>query len=302
MFDEQTKRTVALQAKSLGCEQAALLAVIEVESAGKVYARIDGRNEPLIRFEGHYFDRRLKGSKRAAARSARLANPRAGAVKNPRSQEARWRLLNRAIEIDAKAALESVSWGLGQVMGAHWAWLGYSSVDQLVNVARSGVSGQIELMVRYIEKAGLAAALRRHDWVSFAKGYNGPAYAKWGYHTKMAKAYRRHARRAPTPAPDPAGDSLGPTVLRRGSAGQQVRDLQAALMKLGHPVAVDGRYGPATERAVLAFQKKAGLAVDGVAGRETLAALGKVGVTSDRDPEPVWIRLLRQFISMLRSS
>jgi hypothetical protein len=49
-------------------------------------------------------------------------------------------------------------------------------------------------MLRYIDKAGLAAALRRHDWHAFARGYNGPAYARNAYDAKMAEAYARHAR------------------------------------------------------------------------------------------------------------
>jgi hypothetical protein len=43
-------------------------------------------------------------------------------------------------------------------MGAHWAWLGFDSVDALVEEARSGAAGQARLMARYIEKAGLAEA------------------------------------------------------------------------------------------------------------------------------------------------
>lgn len=300
MFNAETRQAVTAHARKLGCEEAALLAVIEVESAGKVFAKVNGRNEPLIRFEGHYFDRRLSGSKRTRARAAGLANPKAGAVANPPSQAERWRMLDRAIEIDAKAALESVSLGLGQVMGAHWAWLGYASVDEMVNVARSGVPGQIELMVRYIDKAGLTAALRRRDWRAFAKGYNGPGYAKWGYHTKMAKAYRRHARSAPTTPADRPGGAPAAIALKRGMLGSRVAELQAALTRAGHKVAADGNFGPATERAVLAFQKVAGLTVDGVAGRQTLDALAKAGDTSRSDS--VWMRLLSDFLSWLRSS
>ncbi|QDY99080.1 DUF3380 domain-containing protein [Nitratireductor mangrovi] len=300
MIDTATRQAIAAQARRLGCEEAALLAVIEVESAGKVYAKVDGRNEPLIRFEGHYFDRRLSGSKRAKARAAGLANPKAGAVANPRSQAARWKMLNDAIEIDAKAAMESVSLGLGQVMGAHWAWLGYASVEAMVNVARSGVPGQVELMVRYIEKAGLAGALRRRDWHAFAKGYNGPAHAKWGYHTKMADAYRRHARGAPTPPADRRAAKPAATVLKRGMLGSRIAELQTALTRAGHMVTADGSFGPATERAVLAFQKAAGLTVDGVAGRQTLEALAKAGGT--KGPQSVWMRLLHDFLSWLRRS
>jgi hypothetical protein len=193
MFTQESISEIAAVAAGIGIEPAALLAVAEVESGGKAFAVVDGRKEPLIRFEGHYFDRRLTPEKRSAARSQGLASPLAGAVANPRTQAARWKLLARAAAIDRKAAYESVSWGLGQVMGAHWAWLGYAGVEAMAAEARAGVAGQVRLMVRYIDKAGLKPALAGRDWHAFARGYNGPDYRRHGYHAKIAAAYRRHA-------------------------------------------------------------------------------------------------------------
>jgi hypothetical protein len=261
-------------AAEFGIEPAALLAVAEVESGGKVFAVVDGRQEPLIRFEGHYFDRRLSGEALAVARAAGLASPNAGAVANPASQAARWRMLARAAAIDRKAAYESVSWGLGQVMGAHWAWLGFADVDALVAEARAGAAGQARLTARFIDKAGLAAALKRRDWEAFARGYNGPGYRKNAYHAKLAAAYRRHkvgpSEAAGAAAPNPA---VAQSLLRRGSDGQAVRDLQRQLSALGYPHAVDGAFGRDTEAALRAFQRDHGLAVDGVAGPRTCAAI-----------------------------
>jgi len=192
MFDNDTIVAAVREAKALGVEPAALLAVAQVESAGKIYALVDGRQEPLVRFEGHYFYKRVVNLERVRAMKAGLAGAMAGAVKNPASQQARWdRLIKPAAAIDRQAAYESVSWGLGQVMGAHWKWLGYASVLALVEEARSGAGGQIALMARFIEKSGLDAALRRGDWAAFAKGYNGPAYKKNAYDVNMAKAYAK---------------------------------------------------------------------------------------------------------------
>src|SRR5215475_3338535 len=70
-------------------------------------------------------------------------------------------------------------------------------------------------------------------------------------------------------------------VLYEGSAGSEVAKLQAQLQELGFsPGPIDGRYGPATEAAVLAFQKSAGLLADGIAGPRTQGALGLVTDTS----------------------
>ncbi|MBP8236013.1 MAG: N-acetylmuramidase family protein [Rhizorhabdus sp.] len=208
MFDDATVRAVATIAARLKVESAALLAVAEVESGGKAFARVAGRNEPLIRFEGHYFDRRLTPEQRKQARAAGLASPKAGGVPNPAKQEDRWKLLNRAILINSNAAMESVSWGVGQVMGAHWKALGYGSVTEMVNACRASVAGQVEVMARFIEKNGLAGALRGKDWPKFARAYNGPAYKQNAYDTKMARAYAKWAKAgvpaaSPKPAPAP---------------------------------------------------------------------------------------------------
>ncbi|TDR35684.1 N-acetylmuramidase family protein [Aquamicrobium defluvii] len=205
MFDDDVRREIERVAKARGWGAAQLLAVAEVESGGQPFATINGRREPLIRWEGHYFDKRLSGEKRTRARKAGLADPKAGAVKNPNSQAARWKIFEQAAAIDRTAAIESMSYGIGQVMGAHWKWLGYHSAEDLLLDARNGVYGQVRLMANFIEKSGLASALARRDWAAFAKVYNGPAYAKHRYDQKMAAAYQRYAKLPPLPqtAPEP---------------------------------------------------------------------------------------------------
>lgn len=60
-----------------------------------------------------------------------------------------------------------------------------------------------------------------------------------------------------------------PTV-KRGSEGQDVKDLQETLIKLDFkPGAVDGVFGVYTESAVKSFQKWAQLMSDGIVGPET---------------------------------
>ncbi len=266
MFADETAREIGAAAEALGIEPAALLAVAEVESGGAAFALVEGRQEPLIRFEGHYFDRRLSASDRALARAERLAAPAAGAVANPAGQAARWALLRRAMAIDRDAALESTAWGIGQVMGAHWRLLSYADVEALVADVREGLAGQVRLMARYIEATGLSAALLRHDWAAFARGYNGPAYARNAYDRRLADAWRAHSGARAAPAPESQ-------LLARGARGEAVRDLQAKLMALGYGTRADGLFGPATERVVKAFQSAYGLAADGIAGPLTLAAL-----------------------------
>src|SRR5437016_179805 len=63
-------------------------------------------------------------------------------------------------------------------------------------------------------------------------------------------------------------------ILKQGSSGPHVKDLQQKLKGLGFdPNGVDGNFGPGTKAAVIAFQQSKGLQADGIAGSATMAAL-----------------------------
>jgi len=64
-------------------------------------------------------------------------------------------------------------------------------------------------------------------------------------------------------------------ALREGDRGESVRKVQQKLSSWGYlSGGVDGIFGPKTTSAVKYFQRKNGLAVDGIVGSKTLAALG----------------------------
>ncbi len=62
-------------------------------------------------------------------------------------------------------------------------------------------------------------------------------------------------------------------VLRRGSFGDAVSELQEYLVSKGFAISIDSDFGPATELAVMMFQKNNSLVVDGIVGRNTWAKL-----------------------------
>lgn len=72
-----------------------------------------------------------------------------------------------------------------------------------------------------------------------------------------------------SPAPGTFPTTTAQPTLRVGSSGPAVVSLQ---LRLGVPA--DGKFGPQTRNAVIAFQKSRGLSADGVVGRATWAALG----------------------------
>jgi N-acetylmuramoyl-L-alanine amidase len=76
------------------------------------------------------------------------------------------------------------------------------------------------------------------------------------------------------------------TLSSMGSRGQEVINIQTRLKSWGYYNGdVDGIYGYQTYQAVRLFQQKHGLMVDGIAGPETLAAIGlPTGVTTAYAP------------------
>ena len=82
-----------------------------------------------------------------------------------------------------------------------------------------------------------------------------------------------------------------PGLLRRGSTGTAVRELQFYLYLMSAyetsipAVSIDGSFGAATEAAVRAYQRFAGLTVDGVVGRTTWSSLyGKASAFRSSGP------------------
>ncbi len=72
------------------------------------------------------------------------------------------------------------------------------------------------------------------------------------------------------------GATLGNRLLKRGSAGADVKQLQQYLIQLGYDMGkwgADGEFGGATELAVKAFQKDSALEADGQYGEKTHEAL-----------------------------
>lgn len=67
-------------------------------------------------------------------------------------------------------------------------------------------------------------------------------------------------------------------TLSSGAKGAAVKSLQQQLAAAGfNPGPIDGIFGAKTRSAVIAFQRARGLAVDGIAGPQTLGALGGGG-------------------------
>ncbi|MEJ2769077.1 N-acetylmuramidase family protein [Mycetohabitans sp. B46] len=180
-------------AETLGVPIASIRAVNEVESHGAGFLP-DGR--PTILFERHVFWQRLK---------ARDLDPVPLAVQHPNivapvrggyhGGAAEYTRLAIAAQIESVAAHESASWGAFQILGQHWARLGYASVDDFVDRMQANEAEQLDAFVRFVAAdRRLLAALRGRRWAQLARLYNGPGYSRNLYDTKLAQAYRKYAR------------------------------------------------------------------------------------------------------------
>jgi cell wall-associated NlpC family hydrolase len=112
---------------------------------------------------------------------------------------------------------------------------------------------------------------------------------KWGVGCWAAANRFNFAARLPgvdygpghRPLQTPAAVSVPPFpgTVQRGSKGDAVRQVQQRLLQRGWKIAVDGDFGPGTDKIVRAFQREKGLGVDGVVGPRTWDALWRAPIT-----------------------
>jgi hypothetical protein len=209
----------AQAADDLGVEVAAIRAVAAVESAGQAF---DESGRPTILYERHYFHRLTGG--RHALSDPELSQPGWG---GHGSFNAQYRKLERAHALNPGAALQSVSWGRFQIMGTHYQRLGYASPQHMAQAMARSESEHLRAFVRFLQTdRALLRALRQRDWAGFARRYNGSAYRRNRYDTRLAEEYQRLTApppapqpplRTPAPAPAPTRPAVQPPVpLRRG--------------------------------------------------------------------------------------
>lgn len=188
-----TKTDYEVAAKKLGCLPAAIEAVANVESNGNGF-NSDGT--PKILFEGHVFWRNL--GEYGINPWNHYTNEHRD-VLHPKWTKAFYKggikehnRLAEAVSIHREAALESASWGKFQVLGDHWARLGYKRLQDFINDAYESEAKHLHMFVMFIKTdSKLLTAIRRLDWKDFAFRYNGPGYKKNDYDKKMEREFKR---------------------------------------------------------------------------------------------------------------
>ncbi|MEO5331640.1 MAG: N-acetylmuramidase domain-containing protein [Magnetococcus sp. YQC-5] len=226
----------------LQVKAAEVWSVLRVETSGKGFL---SDRRPQILFERHIFSKRT--NHQYDATHPGISSPTPGGYGNGGANQ--YTRLNEAIALNREAALESASWGIGQVMGFNATSVNYPNATAMIHAMVENEDAQLMAMARFIVNNKLARALTIHDWASFARGYNGSNYAINQYDAKLASEYQRLAT--------------------RGLPDLTVRAVQLYLTYLGYdPHGVDGFAGRFTNSAVADFlaasQLPAGLPMDQV--------------------------------------
>ena len=172
-----TERDYIEVANRLGVEPEAIKAVVDIE-AGKEHRGFFKPGLPLINFDLTMF-RKFAG--KAGINLAKYN----------------------------ETAVMGTFWGMFQIGGFNWKLCGAKDIDDFVDKMSRSERDQLELFANFLVSTGLDQPLKAKNWAAFARGYNGPSYARRGYHTRMAAAYARHKRASRNISGFPTELSLG---------------------------------------------------------------------------------------------
>lgn len=176
-------------AKELGVEVAAIKAVVRIEAGPKLEG-FWAPGVPVVNYVQSLFNKYNGKTKGRKLKDAKVPSGLTGyALKE-------WTSLTNARKINATAADMGCYWGMFQIGGYNFKLCGCESVEEMVYKICESEFSQLEMFAVFIRNAGMLEALKKKDWAAFARKYNGPSYAKRGYHTRMAKEYAHFKSKA----------------------------------------------------------------------------------------------------------
>jgi N-acetylmuramidase/Putative peptidoglycan binding domain len=232
-------------AGTLGVFAPEIWTVLAVETSGCGFLP-DRR--PQILYERHVFHRLTGGQ----FDDGDISDPTPGGYGPGGSHQ--YDRLAAAIQLDRAAALQSASWGIGQVMGNNFAMVGFPDVETMVAAMSESEDNQLTAVGAFLTATKLDLSLQAHDWTAFARGYNGPNFAINHYDSRLNGEFQKFS----------AGNL--PDTLARA--------VQLYLLYLGfHPGPVDGVAGSQTLSALAQFQSQNGLPVSSTVDADTITQL-----------------------------
>lgn len=195
------------EAASLGIKAPALHMFLDVESRGRGF-QPNGR--PIILFEAHIFSRLTKhifDGSHPDISSAAWNRALYGA-----GGDHQFDRLDRAVELNREAALQSASWGLGQVLGMNYKMVGFADVEAFVTAMLASERLQLDAMTDFLKAASLIQYLKYEPpyFRELARGYNGSGQVDY-YAERLRESYEKWVRHVETVAAAPAPVAPAPT-------------------------------------------------------------------------------------------
>ena len=186
---EQELQTIAEQLGDKDTKRIKAVALVESNGSGWFDSGL-----PKILWERHKFWEWTTNVNRVVSW---FANPQYGGYTmdaNKNGINDSWEKLSLAIGKDPLAALSAISIGKFQVLGRYYRECGYNHPIEMLYAASRDEYAHYAMLRDYIlnvaklKEAFLALSTNPNDNRTFARGYNGKAYERYGYHIKLAKA------------------------------------------------------------------------------------------------------------------
>ena len=186
-YTHLTETDFKIVADELGIDIAIIKAVVEIE-AGKEMKGFWAPGIPVINFDRTMYTR--YGNKVTSKEGAQGETVPEGLQGYAKKE---WTELINARKENAMGANMGTFWGMFQIGGFNYKLCGCENVNEFVKKISYSELEQLQLFAIFITNAGMLDYLKNKEWAKFARKYNGPSYAKRGYHTKLAKAYNKYS-------------------------------------------------------------------------------------------------------------
>lgn len=184
MTDELVDSLLDNFARLFNIDKNVVRAAFNIESGGNAFG-INGK--PIIRFENHVFFDQLnnptlyyKYFKHDSNVNSHRWRPDENSawVEFHGNQKLEWQVYEFAKTLNEGAASNSISMGMGQIMGFNHDDIGYLSAMHMLNAfSQSGAPGYVAQVFAFFgfcqSRQGLMDHLRNKNWLGFAKIYNG---------------------------------------------------------------------------------------------------------------------------------
>jgi hypothetical protein len=168
--------------------------ILLIESAGSGFDSATGKIK--IQFEPHVFHKQLALKKITSTLqfiSGTIYKVFVGTkvIENKVDvQSKEWVAFEQAKAINEDAAYRATSFGLGQIMGFNCLACGFKTAKEMADNFDISEANQLKGMMAFIKASPkMFNALKTCDWNTFASMYNGPAYKKFLYDTKLTNTY-----------------------------------------------------------------------------------------------------------------